>query len=82
MFLSPQRWMKTVNQQVALQELQTWVDSAETRLEELRTRSSPTEPSQHLKDCRVIRTDGLRRNPRHFQMLHFPRLLLRIFKRR
>lgn len=71
-----------VGQQVALQELQTWVDSAETRLEELQTRSSPTELSQQLKDCRVIRTDGLRTDPQQVQMLHFPCLLLRIFKRR
>lgn len=54
-FLSPQRWLKMVGQQGALQVLQTWVDSAETRLEELlsRTRSSTTELSQQLKDCRV-----------------------------
>lgn len=71
-----------LSQQVALQELQTWVDSAETRLEELQTRSSPADLSQRLKDCRVIRIDGLRLNPQQFQMLHFPCLPLRIFKRR
>eukprot|EP00066_Takifugu_rubripes_P029034 XP_011618300.1 PREDICTED: nesprin-1-like [Takifugu rubripes] len=54
-----ERWLKMVGQQGALQVLQTWVDSAETRLEELlsRTRSSTTELSQQLKDCRDLRTE-------------------------
>lgn len=54
-FLSPQRCLRTSSRQGALQELQTWVDSAETRLEELlsQTGTSRTELSGRLKDCRV-----------------------------
>lgn len=52
---SPQRWLRVVGQQGALQDLRTWVDSAETRLEDLlsRTRSSTTALGQQLEDCRV-----------------------------
>lgn len=47
--------MKSLSQQGALQELQTWVDWAETRLEELvsQTGSSRAELGQRLKECRV-----------------------------
>lgn len=47
--------MKSLSQQGALQELQTWLDWAETRLEELvsQTGSSRAERSQRLKECRV-----------------------------
>lgn len=54
--------MKMVGQRGALQELQAWVDSAETRLEELlsQTRSSATELSRQLKECRVKKTKRLK----------------------
>lgn len=53
--LSPQRRLRSLSQQEALQELQTWVDSAESRLEELlsRAESSRAELSRRLEECRV-----------------------------
>lgn len=47
--------MKSSSLQGALLQLQTWVDSAETRLEELLSQmgSSRTELSRRLKECRV-----------------------------
>lgn len=64
--LSPQRWLEEVGQQGALQALKTWVDSAETRLEEVlsRTRPGTTEQlRQQLKDCRV-KTSEVTSEPR------------------
>lgn len=56
--MSPQRWMKTLTQQGALQELQAWLEAAEARLEEHRSRTNRTSSnhsdlSQLLKYCKV-----------------------------
>lgn len=50
--------METLTQQGALLELQAWLEAAESRLEERRSRvnqtsSTSTDLSQLLKDCRV-----------------------------
>lgn len=68
---SPQRWLRMVGQQGALQNLRAWVDSAETRLEDLlsRTRSSRTELSQQLEDCRVKTRSKRLQNPELFRVV-------------
>lgn len=56
--------MTSFSQQGALQALQTWLDWAETQLEELlsQTGSSRTELSQRLKECRVKKKKNHRIN--------------------
>lgn len=58
--LSPQRWMKSLTQQGALLELQAWLEAAESRLKEGRSRirhssSTCADLSRLLRDCRVKR---------------------------
>ncbi|XP_034530155.1 nesprin-2-like [Notolabrus celidotus] len=56
------QWMKTLNQQGALLELQTWLEAAESRLEEHRSRinqtfSNNTDLSQLLKYCKECQAE-------------------------
>lgn len=56
--LSPQCWMKSLTQQGALLELQAWLEAAESRLNEGRSRirhasSTCADLSRLLRDCRV-----------------------------
>ncbi|XP_033981425.1 nesprin-2-like isoform X2 [Trematomus bernacchii] len=55
------RWMQTLTQQEALSELQAWLLSAESQLEEHRSRITQTSPntdlSQLLKYCKECRTE-------------------------
>ncbi|KAJ4938827.1 hypothetical protein JOQ06_028293 [Pogonophryne albipinna] len=55
------RWMQTLTQQEALSELQAWLLSAESQLEEHRSRITQTSPntdlSQLLKHCKECQTE-------------------------